>query len=117
VDKAIKAIKALSEAKIMLTSDPAYEAALALSEISLERLQDSMENARAWTNERIAGEYLPAQFWTFTKRPTKTRPSETTRGGETVRFVWAVMRELGILYAPESIIRAMQDANKKRRRR
>jgi hypothetical protein len=112
------AAKALNEAKIMLRSDPAYEAALALAEMSLERVQDNMQDARAWNNERIAGEFLPQQYWTFTKRPKKTRKSMATGIAETVAFVQAVMRELEIIpYSEESIIRAMQDAKKPKRYR
>jgi hypothetical protein len=69
-------------------------------------------NARAWNNERIAGEYLPLQYLMFGKKPTMTR------GGETVRFIQAVLRELKVsLFEESSIIRAMQDAKKPKRRR
>ncbi len=80
-----------------------------------------MEHSREWTNEVIAGEFLPAQYSAiFWKRPTMTR------GGEAVRFVQAVMRELGIKvvykgkrrdYSEESIISAMTKARKPKRRR
>ena len=112
-----RAAKALSEATVLMENDPAYEAALALAEMALDRVQNSMEDAKAWTNERIAGEFLPKEYWIFTKRPTMTRVSKTTTSGETVRFVRAVMRELKIQYSEESIIRAMQDAQKPKRYR
>ena len=115
--KIAKLANALSDATfVKLRNDPANEAALALAEMALRRLQEIMKDARAWTNERIAGEYLPLQYWTFTKRPTMSRKSKKVpSGSETVRFVQAVMRELGISYSEESIIRAMKDAKKPRR--
>ncbi len=118
--KMAKLEKALSEAKTVLKTDPAYEAALVLAEKALDRLQENMGDAMAWTKERIAGEYLPQQYWTFTKRPKMTRPKLTggnVAEGETVRFIQVVMTELKIPYARESIIRAMQDAKKPKRLR
>ena len=79
-----------------------------------------MKDARTWNNERIAGEFLPLQYWTFTKRPKMTRARlehNTIVVGETVRFIQAVLDELEISYARESIIRAMQDAKKPKRHR
>jgi hypothetical protein len=110
-------IDALSDPKVIkLGNDPANEAALALAEMALGRLHENMVDARAWTNERIAGEFLPRQYWTFTKRPTPLRKSKKQpSGSEAVRFVQAVMRELGISYSAESIIRAMKDASKPKR--
>jgi hypothetical protein len=48
----------------------------------------------------------------FGKRPT------TTRGSETVTFIQTVLRELKVSLVEEgSVIRAMQDAKKPKRRR
>jgi hypothetical protein len=60
-------VNALSAAKTCLRNDPAYDAALTLAEMLLTRVQDELNDAKSWTNERIAGEFLPAQFLTFTK--------------------------------------------------
>ncbi len=76
------------------------------------RVLQLMDDSRGWTNGVIAGEFLPAQYSVlFWKRATMTR------GGETVRFISTVMSELGICYSEESIIRAMQDVKKTKRRR
>jgi hypothetical protein len=123
--KMAKLAKALCEAKTVLKNDHANEAALALAEMALDRLQENMKGARDWTNERIAGEFLPAQYWTFTKRPKMTRPKMTrprlaggaVQVGETLKFIQAVLNELGIEYERETIIRAMQDAKKPKRHR
>jgi hypothetical protein len=88
------------------------EVALALTKMALEQAQAKAIDARAWSNERIAGEFLPQQYWLFGKEPTMTR------GGETVRFIQAVLRELRVPLSEESsIIRAMQAAKEPRRRR
>ena len=49
--KMAKLEKALSEAKTVLKTDPAYEAALVLAEKALDRLQENMGDAMAWTKE------------------------------------------------------------------
>jgi hypothetical protein len=41
------------------TKDPANKVALALAKMALEQSQAKRIDARAWTNERIAGEFLP----------------------------------------------------------
>lgn len=76
----------------------------------LEQVLETVKHAALWTNERIAGEYLPLQFEAFFMKQREL-------GGETVLFIEAVMRELDIPYSKSSIIRAMQDANKPKRRR
>ena len=88
------------------------EVALALAKIALEQAQAKAIDARAWSSERIAGEFLLQQYSLFGKEPTMTR------GGETVRFIQAVLRELRVRLSEESsIIRAMQAAKEPRRRR
>jgi hypothetical protein len=58
-NKIAKVVDVLSHATIVrLRDDPANEAALTLAEMALGRLQDNMKDARDWTNERIAGEFL-----------------------------------------------------------
>jgi hypothetical protein len=70
-----------------------------------ERMLWHMKDAQWWTTERIVGEFLPAQYQAiFGKWPAMTR------GGEHVKFIQAVLGEIGIHYADESIIRALQDA-------
>jgi hypothetical protein len=116
--KMAKLAKALSQAKTVLKTEPAYEAALALAQMALDRLQENMKDAKAWTNQRIACEFLPAQYWTFSKPPKMTRPSRyQPTYAEAVRFIKAVLKELKISYAEESIIRGMQDARKPKRPR
>jgi hypothetical protein len=101
--------------------------ALALAKMALEQAQAKAIDARAWNNERIAGEYLPTQYHVmFGKPPKKTRP-KLARGklrgklevqeSETVRFIQAVLSELGISYSRESIIAAIQGATRPKRRR
>jgi hypothetical protein len=71
----------------------------------------------AWaSDEFIAGQMLP-EFYraTFGKRPTMTRNKNGM--SESIHFVQAVLREVGIAYKPESIISAMFSAKKRRRRR
>jgi hypothetical protein len=116
-EKIAKLIDALSDAGIArLRNDPANEAALALAEMGLNRLRENMIDARRWTNERIAGEFLSRQYWNFTKRPTTSRKTKKQpSGSETVKFVQAVMRELKISYSEESIIRAMKEAKRPKR--
>jgi hypothetical protein len=120
--KVATAAKALSNAKIMLRHDPAIEAAFALAGLALDRVQENLADARSWTTERIVGEFLPQQYrgMIFGKQPKMTRPSmagEELRISETMRFIQAVLSELGISYSTESIIAAMQAAKKERRYR
>jgi hypothetical protein len=114
----IARIKALLSSDVMtlLRGDPAHHAALALAELALERVRENTEEARRWTKERIAGEYLPNQYLMF-KQPKMTRSNPLTGSGEVVRFIRAVMGEVGISYSEESIIRAMQAAKKPKRYR
>jgi hypothetical protein len=113
--------KAVSKAEIALREleelDQGNDATLALAAAALARLQDNIKEAWDWSDERIAGEFLPALYGIFGKRPKITRPGKTGHSGETVRFVQAVMGELGIVYSRESIIRAMTGAKKPKRRR
>jgi hypothetical protein len=114
----IARIKALlsSDVMILLRSDPAHDAAFSLAELALERVRENTEDARRWTKEQIAGEYLPNQYLMF--KPLKmTRSNPRTGSGEVVRFIQAVMQELGISYSEESIIRAMQAVKKEKRYR
>jgi hypothetical protein len=127
--------KALLQAKTVLKDDPAFEAALALAEMALNRVRENLVDARAWTTERIVGEFLPKQYlgMIFGKQPKMTRPSvarlsdktsrlrprlgEKLRISETMRFIQAVLSELEISYSRESIIAAMQAAKKEKRYR
>jgi hypothetical protein len=91
--KMARLAKALSEAMEVLRTDPGCEAAFVLAEMAFTRLRENMRDASSWTNERIAGEFLPLQYWTFTKRPKTTRTRlehEKIVVGETVRFIQAV---------------------------
>jgi hypothetical protein len=121
--KAIVTAKASlsSGAMATLRSDPSYDASLKLAEMAIDRLQESLEGARAWTDERIAGEYLPNQYHgIFGKRPKMTRRKfvgEEVHISEAIRFIQAVLDELGISYQEESIISAMQAAKKPKRYR
>ena len=113
--------QALSKTKTALETEPAYKAAITLAEMAIHRLKEDLDSSRAWTNELITGQYLPAQYWTF-KRPKKTRARlDRERGSiveaETVGFIQAVLKELEISYSRESIISAMQGANKAKRKR
>jgi hypothetical protein len=87
------------------------EVALALAKMALEQSQAETIDASTWTNERIAGEFLPQQYYLFGKTPTMTR------GGEAVTFIRAVLRELQIPLSQETIIRYWQDADKPKRPR
>jgi hypothetical protein len=106
-----------------LSEDPANQAAFARAEMALEAVRQNLESARSWTKERIAGEYLPQQYLgIFGKPPKMTRPSlprhkQRMQVSETMRFIQAVLSELGISYSSESIIAAMQAAKKTKRHR
>lgn len=113
--------QALSKAKTALKTEPAYEAAITLAEMAIHDLQEDLKASKHWKNERLVGQFLASQYWTF-KRPKKTRARlDRERGriveAETVRFIQPVLKELGISYARESIISAMQGANKPTRKR
>jgi hypothetical protein len=116
--KLTKLEDAFSEAKPLLKIDPSTEAALGLVEMGLDLLRANMEDGQIFTNACIASEYLPRQYWTFTKPPKMTRPSrKQPMGGEALRYSEAVLKELRITYARDSIVRAWQDANKPTRYR
>jgi hypothetical protein len=115
--KVARALKALSEARIALREvGLGDETKLGAAATTLAFFRDNIKGTR-WTNERIAGEFLPSLYRISGKPPKLTRPSRTKHSGETVRFIQAFMRELGIKYSKESIIRAMQDAKKPKRPR
>jgi hypothetical protein len=107
----------------VLGEDPANEAAFQLTEMGLERVRENLEDAKFWTTERIAGEYLPAQYHGIVgKEPKMTRPKVArekleVETPETIAFIQAVLTELDISYSRESIIAAMQAAKKPIRKR
>jgi hypothetical protein len=108
--------KKMSEIKTVLKTDPAYEAALLLAEEALVRLQENTYDANTYTNERIAGGYLPKSYQhIFGVKATMTRSKEGI--SEAIRFIQAFLRELGISYEVESIISAMQASKKTKRKR
>jgi hypothetical protein len=117
------AAKALSHANRMLKEDPAIEAALTIAKMMIVRVREDLEHAKTWTRERIAGEYLPTEYYgIFGRRPKMTRPrlapgKSELEVPETIRFIQAVLDELDISYSRESIIAAMQASKKKKRRR
>jgi hypothetical protein len=81
-----------------------------------DRLLREAAQAREWTNERIAGEYLPQQYRAISgKEPSMPRRSDEM--SEAVQFIQVVMREVGIRYSHESIIAAKTAAKKPKRRR
>ena len=117
-----EARKKIAEFGRALVQTNDQEVALAIAKMALEQAQANAVDARAWTNERIAGEYLPQQFHALTGNPPKMTRRKMGRDDRveitpTMRFIHAVLIELGISYTEESIIAAMQAAKKKRRKR
>jgi hypothetical protein len=121
INKTENLAKKLSETKTLLKTDPAYEAALLLAEEALVRLRENMYDANTYTNEYIAGSYLPKSYTQiFGVEATTTRPKVVrgeVRKSETMRFIQAFLRELGISYADESVISAIQASKKPKRYR
>ena len=109
-----KAKKLLSSNEIaVLRSDQAYDAALKLAEMALERVQESLENARTLTDGRIAGQVLPKYYTQISSKKAVTTRKKivdlTIRKSETMSFIQAVLKELHISYSDETIISLMQD--------
>jgi hypothetical protein len=67
----------------------------------------ALRGRRPNEKEMLAGVSLPLVFeWNFRQRAGRSRAKSSKPSGPTVRFIGATMKELGLPYSDESIVRA-----------